>query len=315
MAETDYYKLLGVTKQASAAEIKKAYRKLALKYHPDKNKGNKAAEARFKQISEAYAVLSDSKKRQQYDTYGSAGFQLRYSQEDIFRNFDMGDILKEFGFGGGSGGGFNFNFGGGGFSSGQGTRGHNPFGRGMGGGFQGRPRQMKGNNLEYEIPLTLEEMINGTSKTVTMSQGGGTESISVKIPKGLVAGKKIRVAGKGEASPHGGPRGDLMIKAAAVPNPTFTIDGKDVSTGIHIRLTDALLGTSVEIPTPQGSGINLKIPQGTRHKSKLRIPKRGIPDINGRGSGDLFVIIYITMPAKLTKQQKKLVEKMAETGL
>lgn len=128
----DYYKILGIDKQASAAEIKKAYRKLALKYHPDKTKGDKAMEDKFKKISEAYAVLSDPEKRNQYDTYGSAGFQQRFSQEDIFRNFDMGDILKEFGFGGG--GGFSSSFGGGGQRSGFGGMGGNPFFQNMGGG-------------------------------------------------------------------------------------------------------------------------------------------------------------------------------------
>jgi curved DNA-binding protein len=124
----DYYSILGITKTASAAEVKKAYRKLALKYHPDKTQGNKALEDKFKKISEAYAVLSDPKKKNQYDTYGSADFQQRFSQEDIFRNFDMGDILKEFGFGGGRGGGFKS-------ASGQGgSRGGNPFSQGGGGG-------------------------------------------------------------------------------------------------------------------------------------------------------------------------------------
>jgi len=136
MAE-DYYKILGLNKPASAPEIKKAYRKLALKYHPDKTKGDKALEDKFKKISEAYAVLSDPEKKNQYDTYGSADFQQRFSQEDIFRNFDLGDILKEFGFGGAGGGNFG-RAGGGGFSGafgrGGGARGGNPFSQGMGGG-------------------------------------------------------------------------------------------------------------------------------------------------------------------------------------
>lgn len=128
----DYYQLLGISKTASPAEIKKAYRKLALKYHPDKTEGDKALEDKFKKISEAYAVLSDPKKKEQYDTYGSAGFQQRFSQEDIFRNFDLGDILKEFGFGGGRG--FSANFGQGGPRGGFSGKGSNPFAQGGGGG-------------------------------------------------------------------------------------------------------------------------------------------------------------------------------------
>jgi curved DNA-binding protein len=130
----DYYKILEITKAASAAEIKKAYRKLALKYHPDKTQGNKALEDKFKKISEAYAVLSDPKKKNQYDTYGSADFKQRFSQEDIFRNFDMGDILKEFGFGGGRGGGFKSTVGQGGGRSGSSGMGGNPFSQSGGGG-------------------------------------------------------------------------------------------------------------------------------------------------------------------------------------
>ena len=130
----DYYNILGVSKTASAGEIKKAYRKLALKYHPDKTQGDKTLEDKFKKISEAYAVLSDPKKKNQYDTYGSADFQQRFSQEDIFRNFDMGDILKEFGFGGGRGGGFKSTFGQGGGRSGFSGMGGNPFSQGGGGG-------------------------------------------------------------------------------------------------------------------------------------------------------------------------------------
>ncbi|MBG0779630.1 MAG: J domain-containing protein, partial [Desulfotignum balticum] len=171
----DYYNILGIDKSASAADIKKAYRKLAMKYHPDKNKGDKTLEDKFKKISEAYAVLSDPEKRKQYDTYGSADFQQRYSQEDIFRNFDLGDILKEFGFGGGRGG-FSASFGQAGPRGRSGFSGGNPFFQNTGDGF-GQQRaypRTPGKDIEYEIPLTLEELIHGTKKTITISQGGAT---------------------------------------------------------------------------------------------------------------------------------------------
>lgn len=303
MPATDYYKTLGIEKTASEDEIKKAYRKLALKYHPDKAKGNKDFENKFKEISEAYAVLSDKEKRQQYDTYGSADFQQRYSQEDILRNFDLGDILKEFGFGGG---GRIFS---GGFSS----RGGSPFGQGMGG--QPRQRQVKGRDLEYEITLTLEEMIAGTDKTITINRDSATDTINVKIPRGMIPGKRIRLAGKGEQSPYGGPAGDLFIRSSPIYPAGFTLEGNDIYTTEEIRLTQAILGTKIKIKTPEGKEISLKVPKGTNHKAKMRLAGQGIPQISGSERGDLFVVIQIHMPKRLNEQQKKLVQELAESGL
>jgi curved DNA-binding protein len=312
----DYYNILGISKTASAAEIKKAYRKLAMKYHPDKNKGDKSLEDKFKKISEAYAVLSDPEKRKQYDTYGSADFQQRYSQEDIFKNFDLGDILKEFGFGGGRRG-FSASFG----QAGPGGRtsfsGGNPFSHNMGGGFgqqQPHPRT-PGKDIEHEIPLTLEELIHGTKKTITISQGQETNAIEVSIPKGLTRGKKIRLPGKGEASPHGGPSGNLYIKSNPVPSGVFSIDGNDVFVTKSVKLTQALLGDKLEILTPSGKTMNLTLPAGTNHKARMRLPNHGIPHMKGNGCGDLFVVINIDMPKQLTDKQKKLIQELNATGL
>ncbi len=308
----DYYNILGIDKKASATQIKKAYRKLALKYHPDKTKGDKALEDKFKKISEAYAVLSDPEKRNQYDTYGSADFQQRFSQEDIFRNFDLGDILKEFGFGGGGrGGGFSSAFGRGGQRGGMGG---NPF-QNMGGGFGQQQQQTKGRDLEYELPLTLEEMINGTKKTITINQGGTARAIEVKIPKGLTKGKKIRLAGKGEPSPHGGPAGHLYIKSNPTPGNGVTIEGNDILMSKQIQPTRALLGDSIQIITPVGKTINLKMPPGTNHKAKMRITGHGIPHMKGNGCGDLYVVINISMPKQLTEQQKELIVQLSKTGI
>ncbi len=303
MAEANYYKVLGVDKKATDNEIKKAYRKLAMKYHPDHTKGDKSAEEKFKQVSEAYAVLSDKEKRQQYDTFGSAGFQQRYSQEDIFRNFDFGDIFREFGFGGKNQGGTRFTFGGGG----------NPF-DGFG---QGRAAQanVKGKDLVYELPLTLAEVISGAQKSVSFKHNGRSENLTVKIPKGFITGKKLRLGGKGEPSPYGGAPGDLFIKAKIVPESGFSVIQNDLHLDREIRLTEALLGTTIVIKTPDGIEKRLKIPAGTKHQTKMRLAGQGLPIMNTPRRGDLFIKILVSLPKELSEEQTELVEKMAETGL
>jgi curved DNA-binding protein len=298
----DYYKTLGVEKSASISDIKKAYRKLAMKYHPDHTKGDKAAEEKFKKITEAYAVLSDTEKRKQYDTFGSADFQQRYSQEDIFRNFDFGDILKEFGFGG-SGfstgdGGFRFNFGG------------SPFGGGR------QQRAVKGSDLIYELPVTLHEVATGASKAVTFEHQGRRENINVKIPKGMQDGKRLRVPGKGApSSAYGGPAGDLYVKIKVLEDPVFKVENNDLNIYRTIKLTEALLGSQIAVPTLDGGELSLKIPSGTRHKTKMRLAGHGLPRMNGAGQGDLYVVVLVDVPKHLTPEQKKLVTKLADTGL
>jgi curved DNA-binding protein len=278
MAEKDYYKILGVNKSASDEEIKKVYRKLAMKYHPDHTKGDKASEETFKQISEAYAVLSDKEKRSQYDTFGSAGFQQRFSQEDIFRGSDFSDILREFGFGGSS------------FFSGK--RGGNRFSFGSGSPFGARQQaQMKGSDLVYELPLSVRDVATGTSKVVNFQHKGRTERLTVKIPKGMVTGKKLRIVGKGEPSPYGGTPGDLYIQAKVMEDPVFQLDGYDVHVNRGVKLSEAILGTTITVPTLDGNELNMKIPPGTRHKTKMRIPGRGVPKMQGSDKGDLFVQI------------------------
>ncbi len=308
----DYYKTLGVDKKASDSEIKKAYRKLALKYHPDKTKGDKALEAKFKKISEAYAVLSDSKKRNQYDTFGSENFQQRYSQEDIFKNFNMGDILKEFGFGSrGSTGGFSSAFG-------SGFGGASQFGSRStmgGGGCQRNAPPAKGQDIEHEIPLTLDEIMAGTSKSFNINQEGSNKTLSVKIPKGMIKGKKIRLAGKGQPSPYGGANGDLYIKSNPIQPIGYKLDGNDIITKKEIKLTESLLGTKIDVTTPLGKTVSLNIPPGTRHKAKMRLTGLGIPYMKTSKAGDLFVVIYINIPKKLNKEQKILIEKLVQTGL
>lgn len=304
MAEKDYYKMLGVKKSASEEEIKKAYRKLAMKYHPDHTKGDKRAEETFKTISEAYAVLSDKEKRKQYDTFGSAGFQQRYSQEDIFKGFDFDSILNEL-------------FGGAGRFAGGGRRSQFSFGGGSPfGGYQRQQQtQIKGSDLVYEIPLTLQEVAEGTQRTVSFQHQNRSEKLTVKIPKGMLSGKKLRIAGKGESSPYGGPAGDLYIKAKVQRHPVYDVDGHDLYINKEIRLSQAVRGSSISVPTLSGKELNLKIPSGTKHKTKMRLSGHGLPHMNGKGQGDLYVRILVDMPKRLTKKQKRLIEELAETGL
>lgn len=307
MPEKDYYKIMGVDKNASDEEIKKAYRKLAMKYHPDHAKGDKDAEEKFKEISEAYAVLSDKKKRKQYDTYGSRDFHQRYSQEDIFKGFDFSDIFKEFGFGGanfftGKGGGIRFSFG---PEAQFGARGRR---------MREQP-QLKGSDLIYELPLTLKEVFTGTTKTVALQHEEYSEKVTVKIPKGMITGKKLRLTGKGEPSPYGGQPGDLFIRSRVLHDPVYTFENNDLYINRQIKLTEAILGIKISVPTIDGKQISLKIPPGTRHKTKMRIPGHGLPYMKRSGSGDLYVNIHIDMPKKLTEEQEKLFKKLAETGL
>jgi len=304
MTDKDYYKLLGVEKTASETEIKKAYRKLAMKYHPDHAKDDKAAEEKFKEISEAYAVLSDKEKRKQYDTFGSAGFQQRYSQEDIFKGFDFGDIFKEFGFG--EGGRFGGGRGGARYSFNLGD---------LFGQQAGHQAQLKGSDLVYELPLTLQEVVEGASKTVVFQHGGRNEKITVKIPKGMTTGKKLRLAGKGEPSPYGGSPGDLYIKAKVESDGTYDVKGHDLYITKDIKLSEAILGVNISVPTLWNKELSLKIPPGTRHNTKMRLTRYGLPHMNGSNVGDLYAIIHVNIPKKLTKKQKELMEQLAESGL
>lgn len=303
MAE-DYYKLLGVAKTASAEEIKKAYRKLAMKNHPDRTKGDKTAEERFKKISEAYAVLSDKEKRKEYDTFGSEGFHQRFSQEDIFRGSDLNDIFRDLGFGwndlfSSRGGRTRF------------TQGGGPFG----GAGQPNQAQIKGADVVYEMPLTLREIAQGTSKTVTLQHQGQTERINVQIPKGMLSGKKLRLAGKGNPSPYGGPAGDLFIQAKVLNDPMFSTEGQDLFINREIKISEALAGTTISVPTLDDRQLSLKIPSGTKHGTKMRLSGHGLPAMKGSAQGHLFVRILIHIPKKLTPEQKELVERLGEAGL
>ena len=310
----DYYDTLGVTKDASNEQIKKAYRKLALKYHPDRNKDNKEAEEKFKKISEAYAVLSDKEKRQQYDMYGSAGFQQRYSQEDIFRGSNIGDILREFGFGGFGGASFRSAGGGSPFeaffqqaSSMGGQQSFHSAGRAQ--------RPVKGSDVTFELAITLNDVLNGAEKTVSLRHHGRVENVSVKVPVGIESGKKLRLSGKGSPSPAGGPPGDLYLLVKVVDHDTFTREGVNLVVQQKIPFSSACLGTTIEVPTLNGKHLKVRVPAGIQQNARLRIKGRGLPTGPKGNRGDIYVQIATEVPKKLTGEQKKLVKQLAEKGL
>ncbi len=344
----DYYEILGISKSASPEEIKKAYRKVAIQFHPDKNPGNKEAEEKFKEAAEAYEVLSNSEKRAQYDRFGHSrpgqgGFQGHdMNMEDIFSQF--GDIF------GGGGSPFDSFFGGGG----------------------GRTRQRKGSNLRIKLKLSLEEIANGVEKKIKVNRlvraegvtfkncttcGGngqvrkvvntmlgqmvststcpscngagqlidkrpsGVDSsglvskedmITVKIPPGVGDGMQLSMSGKGNEAPGGGVPGDLLILIEEVEDKELKRDGNNLIYDLHISFIDAALGTSVEVPSVGGK-VRIKIDPGTQSGKILRLRGKGLKDVNGYGAGDQLIYINVWTPKKLTGEEKAKLESLKQS--
>ncbi|MBM4308335.1 MAG: J domain-containing protein [Deltaproteobacteria bacterium] len=306
MANRDYYEILGVSKNASDEEIKRAYRKLAMKYHPDRNPNKKEAEERFKEINEAYAVLSDKEKRKQYDTFGAEGFRQRFTQEDIFRGFDFDEILsglfggrgrREFRFGGGRGG---FDFG-------------DMFGGSYGYQDMGRTPQ-KGEDILYELAISLEEAASGGEKRISYPRDGKTEEVSVKIPKGIPEGKKLRLAGKGMPGRKGGPSGDLYLQISIREHPVFAREENDLVVEKEISFSEAVLGTSIEVPTLEGTK-RIKVPPGTQTHTKMRLKGLGIPHLHKEGRGDEYVKVIVKIPKRVSEKAKNLIHELAKEGI
>jgi curved DNA-binding protein len=305
MAAKDYYHILGVAKNASDEEIKKAYRKLAMKYHPDRNPNKKEAEERFKEINEAYAVLSDKEKRKQYDTFGAEGFQQRFSQEDIFRGFDFDEILsslfggrgrRDFRFGGQSGVDFGDFF-------------------GRQGGYQDAGRMsQRGEDIVYEMAISLEEAASGGEKRISYRKNGRLEEVSVKIPRGFPSGKKLRLAGKGKEGRNGGPPGDLYLQVSVREHPLFSQEGDDLTVEKEINFSEAVLGTTIEVPTLEGMK-KVKVPPGTQSHTKMRLKGLGMPHFQGEGKGDEYVKVIVKIPKKVSEKSRGLIQDLAKEGI
>jgi len=298
MASTpDYYKTLGVPRDASKEEIKKAFKKLARKHHPDAG----GDEAKFKEINEAYEVLSDEKKRQMYDQYGTANEnQIPYGWG---------------GFGGAAQGG--------GFGSwaeileairnGDGAFGGAwDIGDFVGGGRGPRPK--KGRDVRVGLDVTFDEAFAGCEKRVTVRIPGksDTETFEVKVPAGAIEGGRVRFKGKGEEGENGGKAGDLLVITHIQPHEYFTRKGADVLLDMPVTFAEVALGASIEVPTPAGERVRVKVPAGTKDGAVLKLKGKGAPKLKGRGTGDMLVKVCVEIPKKLNKEQKAALEEFSE---
>ena len=310
----DYYETLGVAKTASEDEIRSAFRKLARKYHPDVAKDKKAAEEKFKEINEAYEVLSDSEKRKKYDQLGAGwnqpgGFQ---PPPGWGTQQPRGGGFQQWHTGGGGNGGVEFEFGGTGFSDFfeaffGGGRGRSAFG-----GFGGREATAeRGADVEADIMVTLEEALHGSTRTVSLRRAGSNkvENYQVKIPRGVHEGQRIRLAGQGEAGMRGGKSGDLFLRVRLARHPDFSVEGSDLIHQVKIAPWQAVLGSSLMVPTLEGK-VRLKIPTGTQGGQRFRLRERGLPGVSGQ-RGDLYVDIQIEVPRKLTERERAIWKDLA----
>jgi len=295
----DYYQILGVSRNATEKEIRQAYRKLARKYHPDVNPGNKEAEQKFKEIQQAYEVLGDKEKRAKYDRYGE-GWEFAAQQG---QGFDP--RAGEQGFGG-----FHFEYGG--ADSADLSDIFERFFGGIGGSRRSsqarRPR--KGQDLEHSVEVTLEEAFHGSQRVLQMQTAEGrTKRIEVKIPPGVKDGSRIRVAGEGAPGFGGGSAGDLYLIVSVRPHPNFERKGDDLHTEVPVPLLTAVLGGEVQVSTLKGR-VALRIPPETQNGQTFRLNGQGMPRLGGAGSGDLFARVKVVLPTQLSPREKELFEEL-----
>lgn len=298
MTKRDYYEVLGVKKDASDDEIKKAYRKLAIKYHPDKNPGDKEAEAKFKEAAEANEVLSDKQKRARYDQFGHAGVGGGAGGNPFGGGNPFAEYTQNgnFNFNGQS---FNFDFGGGGLDDILGSI------FGFGGG-QRRPR--RGADYRTSTTVSFEDAIFGTTKQVTANG----KSIKIKVPAGIDDGMSIRLAGKGGEAPEGGTKGDLYIQIRVKPHKHLTREGAIILSEEHVSMVDAALGTEIDVETVDGT-ITMKVPAGTQSGTPFKLSGHGVPMRIDGDRGPHIVTVIVDTPKNLSKKQKELLKEFQGT--
>jgi DnaJ-class molecular chaperone len=295
MAKQDYYSVLGVRREASAKDIKQAYRKLARKYHPDVNPGDPMAEQKFKEISEAYAVLGQPENRKKYDQFGSqaftGGFDSAFGKGGGFGGFHTGN-LRDF---------FNSR---GGFAESFGTIIDDFFG-----GTQQRAQTTphRGQDIEQTVEISFADAIRGTTIQVQVPRPHGRgERLQVKIPPGVDTGSKVRLAGKGHVGTHGGPAGDLYIVTHIQPHAYFTRQGHDIMCEVPVTLAELTLGGKIEVPTIDGK-TTMTLPAGTQNGRQFRLRGKGVPHLKGGGQGDQYVKVQVVLPTTLDDYSRQLI--------
>ncbi len=290
--EKDFYKTLGVSKDVSDAELKKVYRKLSRQYHPDTNPGDAKAEARFKEISEAYSVLSDKQQRVEYDQIRAMGGGARFTGGAGFPGGAGG-----FGGAGFPGGAAGFedvlaNLFGSGFNAAGGGRGFGGFG------------PQRGSDLAISKTIDFIDSIKGASVKIALSSQ--SEPITLKVPAGIQDGQKLKVRGKGRASPNGGEPGDLVVTIAVKPHPVFSRDGSNLRVTVPVTFAEAVLGATIQVPTLGGEPVKLKVAAGTPNGRVLRVKGRGV--VTPKGEGDLLATVEIAVPSHVSDKAAKLLE-------
>lgn len=303
--DKDFYKTLGVSKDVSDADLKKTYRKLARKYHPDSNQGDAAAEAKFKEISEAYSVLSDAEQRREYDEIRAMGSGARFTAPGSGGAGGFEDVFSRFGQGGrGSQADFDdiFSM----FSQGGGSFGAGRFGQ-PSGGYRGFGGPQKGADVTATTTLDFVTAVQGDTITLQAPDG---KPFKVKVPAGVKDGQKIRLRGRGRPSPDGGEAGDIVVQVKVRPHPVFTRDGLNLRLTVPVTFTEATLGATIEVPTLGGETVKLRVAPGTPSGRVLRVKGRGVT--SSKGTGDLLAELQVAVPAHLDEAAREALERFHE---